>query len=277
MAIKGAPSTGASFCVCVGDHWHERAPHPTQDAATGSACAHPPASPSVRRPAAQRGVRGRDGRSCGIPEQGRSLRQAADLLSGQEGNFAAKRNNLARSLAAIDRLVVYPRETFSFWHCVGRPTIRAGYQEAAAIRDGALVRDIGGAICLASTLLYNVGLLAGMAIEERWCHSVDSYGDARYFELGRDAAVEYAYRDLRMRNDLAAPLMLRARVCDGAVRAEARAPSPQPLDVNVVVSIEESHATLRATATRIIRFADTWHATDATSSIYARASRAADR
>ncbi len=51
-----------------------------------------------------------------------------------------------------------------------------------------------------------------MKIVERHCHSVDSYGDARYFELGRDAAVEYAYLDLRFRNDFPQPLLIRSRV-----------------------------------------------------------------
>lgn len=140
---------------------------------------------------------------------------------GQEARFAGKCHNLELSLAALDGIVVRPGDVLSFWHCVGRPTRRAGYVEAAALRGGLLVEDIGGSICLASTVLYNIGLLSGLTIVERYCHSVDTYGESRYFDLGRDAAVEFPYRDLRLRNDLGVPLLLGASTSDGVVRSEA--------------------------------------------------------
>ncbi len=163
---------------------------------------------------------------------------ARPLISypGQEHRFVAKRHNVELALVRVNGVIIAPGETFSFWSSVGRTTLSAGYAPAAALRDGVLVEDIGGAICLASTLLYNIGLLAGMAIDERWCHSVDSYGDARYFELGRDAAVEYAYRDLRMRNVLDVPLLLRASVDDDEVRAEACSAHAIDFSVNIVVT-----------------------------------------
>ncbi|HEX5479009.1 MAG TPA: VanW family protein, partial [Dehalococcoidia bacterium] len=111
---------------------------------------------------------------------------------GQEQRYEGKVRNLSLSMAAIDGALVMPGEVLSFWRLVGRPTRAAGYKEAAALKAGRLTSEVGGSICLASTVLYNVGLLAGMGILERYCHSVDTYGDARYFELGRDAAVEYA-------------------------------------------------------------------------------------
>lgn len=159
--------------------------------------------------------------------------------AGQEGRFAAKKHNVELALSCVDGLVVAPGETFSFWRCVQRATVRSGYAAAAALKDGVLVDDVGGAICLASTLLFNIGLLSGMAIDERWCHSVDSYGDARYFELGRDAAVEYAYRDLRLRNVFDAPMLLRAWVSADAVCAEAWSSRPADIQVNITVSAPE--------------------------------------
>ena len=159
--------------------------------------------------------------------------------AGQEARFAAKKHNVELALSRIDGVIVAPGETFSFWRCVDRPTIQSGYARAAALRDGVLVDDVGGAICLASTLLFNIGLLSGMAIDERWCHSVDSYGEARYFELGRDAAVEYAYRDLRLRNVFDAPMQLRAWVTVDAVCAEAWSSRPAEIQVNIAVSKPE--------------------------------------
>jgi len=171
--------------------------------------------------------------------------------AGQELRFAAKKHNVELALSRIDALVVEPGETLSFWRAVGRPTARAGYARAAALKDGVLVEDIGGAICLVSTLLYNIGLLSGMAIDERWCHSVDSYGDARYFELGRDAAVEYAYRDLRLRNVLRVPIRLSASVEDDAVHAEAW--SQRVLDLRADVSVSAPACERRVMSVRTVR------------------------
>jgi vancomycin resistance protein YoaR len=153
----------------------------------------------------------------------------------QERAFAGKRRNIEIALAAVDGLRIAPGEMFSFWRCVGRPTQRAGYRRAAALKDGVLTEDIGGALCLVSTVLYNVALLAGMEIVERRCHSVDTYGPSRYFELGRDAAVEYAYIDLRFRNPHQAPLSVCARIEDGMVVAELRCPTAIALQIDIAV------------------------------------------
>jgi vancomycin resistance protein VanW len=140
---------------------------------------------------------------------------------GQEARIAGKRHNLGLTVAALDGIVVRPGEILSFWRRVRRPTKRAGYVEAAALKGGLLVEDVGGSICLTSTVIYNVGLLSGLTVLERYCHSVDTYGENRYFELGRDAAVEFPYRDLRLRNDLGVALLVRASSSDDSVSAEA--------------------------------------------------------
>jgi len=170
---------------------------------------------------------------------------------GQERSFHAKCRNIELALAAVDGVLIAPGEVFSFWRLVGRPTERAGYARAAALKAGVLTEDVGGALCLASTLLYNVALLAGMEIIERRCHSVDSYGDRRYFELGRDAAIEYAYVDLRFRNPHPQPLLLSARIVGDQV--VARLHSPTPLEVDATVDVR---ATIVAEERRILARAD---------------------
>jgi len=172
---------------------------------------------------------------------------------GQEASFPNKRNNVELALAGIDGLLIEPSETFSFWRCVGRPARARGYRLAAAIRDAVLTQDVGGAICLVSTLLYNVGLLGGLTIVERRCHSVDSYGERRYFELGRDAAVEHPYLDLRFRNDLGTPLLLRAHPEAERVVAEAWSAAPLGLCVQIDVDVDASDGLLRARTRRAVR------------------------
>jgi vancomycin resistance protein VanW len=171
---------------------------------------------------------------------------------GQEAHFDGKRHNTELVLSAVDGLLIRPGETFSFWQAVGRPSARAGFRPAAALKDRRLVEDVGGAICLPSTLLYNAGLLAGLTILERHCHSVDSYGSRRYFELGRDAAVEYPYRDLRFRNVLPVPVMLTCSLRDDHIHAEVRSATALDISVEIEVAdlvIEQPRTIVRADTT----------------------------
>jgi len=172
---------------------------------------------------------------------------------GQERQFEGKLHNVGLSLSAIDYMLLRPGDTFSFWRCVGRPTASRGYATAAALRGGQLITESGGSICLTSTLLYNVGLLSGLTVVERHAHSVDTYGSDRYFELGRDASVEFAYRDLRMRNDLSAPVLLRCFVRGQDAHAESWADRNPDLSVALTVCGSDSRPEPGTIAVQTIR------------------------
>lgn len=163
---------------------------------------------------------------------------AVPCYPGQEAAYSAKWRNIHLSLQAIDGTLVSPGETFSFWRCVARPTVARGYGRAAALKNGVLTAEIGGAVCFTSTLVYNVLLLAGLQVTERHCHSVDSYAQDRYFELGRDAAVEYAYRDLRAVNGHPFPVLLRCSINGAGATAEAWTPREIELTVRIDVAID---------------------------------------
>src|SRR5690348_16220248 len=75
---------------------------------------------------------------------------------GQEQLGAAKRQNQRLLAGELDGLVIRPGEVFSVWRTAKRPTAQRGYARAAALKDGVLTTDVGGAICLLSTVLYNV-------------------------------------------------------------------------------------------------------------------------
>ena len=164
---------------------------------------------------------------------------------GQERLARAKRHNQRLLGDALDGTVLQPGETFSLWRLSGRPTAAAGYAPAAAIRSGVLTTDMGGSICLLSTVVYNAALLAGLEIVERYAHSVDTYGDERYFELGRDCAIEYGYRDLRFRNPFDYSVALNVDVDADRVRVAVGSASPRDFTVELAVSepLREAPAT----------------------------------
>lgn len=158
---------------------------------------------------------------------------------GQERLAQAKRKNQALLAAKLDGVVISPGETFSVWRLAPRPTTAGGYAPAAALKNRALTTEVGGAICLLSTVLYNVALLGGMRIVERHAHSVDSYGDRRYFELGRDAAIEFGYLDLRFANPHAFAVQLRVKVTEEAVLGSLHAAERPCLRVRLAVTAPE--------------------------------------
>ena len=128
--------------------------------------------------------------------------------------------------SALHGARVEPGEVLSLWRRSGRPSARRGYLEGSAIVDGRITAEAGGAVCLLSTVLYNAGLLAALEIMERHAHSADIYGEARYFELGRDATIEYGVLDLRFRNPHPWPVLLEISADDSQVAAAFRAPTP---------------------------------------------------
>ncbi|MGE0598297.1 MAG: VanW family protein [Dehalococcoidia bacterium] len=158
---------------------------------------------------------------------------------GQEQLGGAKRRNQVLLAEALHGTVIRPGECFSVWVLAGRPTMAKGYLEAAALRSGKLTTDIGGAVCLLSTVLYNVALLAGMEIRKRSCHSVDSYGEKRYFELGRDAAIEFGYTDLRFSNPHSVALRLNVLVESDRIQCSINGPELAPGPVGLDVSPPE--------------------------------------
>ena len=135
-----------------------------------------------------------------IPERGTPLIRANRV------------SNLRLAAARIDALRLAPGEIFSFCDRTGEPTVRNGFREAPVFVRGTVQTDIGGGLCLLATNLFTTFLRAGCEILERHSHSIDAYGEARFYALGQDAAVAYGYKDLVVRNSTAAGLQVRVQV-----------------------------------------------------------------
>ena len=154
---------------------------------------------------------------------------------GQEHLADGKRHNQQLMASALHGACVQPGEVFSLWHLAGRPSAARGYLPGAAIVNDRLIAETGGAVCLLSTVLYNAGLLAALEIVERHAHSVDSYGEDRYFEIGRDATIDYGVLDLRLRNNHPYPVLLDISADDSQVAAAFRASQPDLPSVMIEV------------------------------------------
>jgi vancomycin resistance protein VanW len=121
-----------------------------------------------------------------------------------------KRANLAKAIALTNGLVIAPNQTLSVWHCLGPPTTGRGWASGRTIINDVMTTDPGGGPCQFSSLIYHLGLLAGLTVIERHHHSRDIHlTDAtRFTPLGLDAAIVHGFKDLRLRNDGVGDLVL---------------------------------------------------------------------
>lgn len=123
--------------------------------------------------------------------------------------FENKLNNIRLTASKLSGLVIPQGAIFSFWHLVGNPSERNGFQKSRIIRNGAVDFEIGGGVCLVSGLVYLAALKAGLKILERHNHSVDIYEEhERISPLGADATVVYGAKDLQFINNSGSAIQL---------------------------------------------------------------------
>ncbi|HXC51478.1 MAG TPA: VanW family protein [Candidatus Limnocylindrales bacterium] len=142
--------------------------------------------------------------------------------------FRNKIHNLQLAIGRMQGFVLLPGEEFSFWRMALEPVAENGYREGAMFINHRVTTSMGGGLCQLSGLIYNLALLSGCEITERFNHSIDAYGENRYIPLGRDATVAYDRKNLRFRNPYAFALRLHLAVneqlASGSVRAEQSLP-----------------------------------------------------
>jgi vancomycin resistance protein VanW len=137
------------------------------------------------------------------------------------GVQAGKETNVTIAAALLDGLVVGANQVFSHHHTIGRTTRRRGFRKGLELRNGESEASVGGGLCQVSNSFYWVALQAGMRIVERHRHGLDLFPDhERTVPFGCGATVVYNYADFRFENPLPVPVMLAARVEDGAFVSE---------------------------------------------------------
>jgi vancomycin resistance protein VanW len=140
---------------------------------------------------------------------------------------AAKRHNIALASGSISGVLLEPGGIFSYWSLVGRPSARRSFRPGRSLVGGRLVLDYGGGLCQLSGLLYHLALQSGLAIIERYPHSLDLYPEEeRYTPLGSDAAVAFGFKDLRFSNPYRFPITLRIELAEWEITARCLAPEP---------------------------------------------------
>lgn len=146
----------------------------------------------------------------------------------QRSMFENKLHNIRLAISRMAPLVLQPGQEFSFWHLALAPTLENDYREGAMFINHQVRSSVGGGLCQLSGLIYNLALLSGCDIVERYNHSIDAYGEERYIPLGQDSTVAYGRKNLRFRNPHGFPLSFELNVDPqhawGSVRADKLLP-----------------------------------------------------
>ena len=121
---------------------------------------------------------------------------------------ADRTHNLELAVNAINNVLIYPGERFSFNDRVGPRVPASGYKEAPVVVMGKLVPGVGGGVCQVSTTLYNAVLMANLKVVRRINHSLPS----AYAPLGHDATVAYDSIDFVFQNNQATPVLIVTRM-----------------------------------------------------------------
>ena len=154
--------------------------------------------------------------------------------------FLNKVHNLQLAIGRMQGLVLAGDAEFSFWRQALKPVARNGYREGAMFINHRVTTSMGGGLCQLSGLLYNLALLSGCVITERFNHSIDAYGESRYIPLGRDATVAYGRKNLRFRNPYGFALRLELAVDEQSASGIVRAERPLPHAITIETMLLET-------------------------------------
>ena len=117
--------------------------------------------------------------------------------------------NLKLAAKALDKIVIRPGETFSFWKLVRRADARERYKDGLIFVNGQIVPSYGGGLCQVSNMLFWLFLHTPLTIVERHGHAVESFpSTTEDLPCGTDATVNEGWKDLKVRNDTKQPFQI---------------------------------------------------------------------
>lgn len=110
--------------------------------------------------------------------------------------------NLKLAAATLNKIVIRPNETFSFWKLVRNADKHVSYKDGLMVSDGVIKTLPGGGLCQISNLLFWLFLHTPLTIVERHSHAIRDFPEPQSdAPIGVDATVSEGWLDLKVRND----------------------------------------------------------------------------
>lgn len=138
-----------------------------------------------------------------------------------------KVHNLKLAAKTMDKLVIAPKETFSFFWLVRHADRDTPYKDGLNFVNGQIAGTYGGGLCQLSNMLFWMFLHTPMTIVERHGHDVESFPPATAdLPCGTDATVSQGWLDLKVRNDTDNMFQLEIRFDDRYMYGRILSQSP---------------------------------------------------
>lgn len=152
------------------------------------------------------------------------LRKLKDVEMSLQRN---KIINLQKAVTRVNKIIIQPGETFSYWRLIGKPTYKKGYKDGMVLYYGKFKTGVGGGLCQLSNLIYWMTLHSPLTVIERHRHSYDVFPDSnRTQPFGSGATYAYNYLDLQIKNETNIPYQLHIQLTDTHLVGEWRANEP---------------------------------------------------
>ncbi|MBR5407268.1 MAG: VanW family protein [Lachnospiraceae bacterium] len=137
--------------------------------------------------------------------------------------------NLSLTAPKINRILIRPGETFSFWHLAGKTSAKKGYKEGLTISGEHTRPGIGGGMCQMTNLIHWMILHSDMEIIEHHHHDgLDLFPDfKRQIPFGTGTSIVYNYLDYRFKNTTDRTYQLIVYTTPEYLCGELRADKPQ--------------------------------------------------
>ena len=150
-----------------------------------------------------------------------------------------KKTNLKQAAKKINKLIIKPGETFSFWYLVGKTSKKYGYKEGLVISKKGLTKDFGGGLCQLANMIHYLVLNSPLEVTELHHHSDALFpDDRRRVPFGTGTSVFYNYLDYRFKNNTAQNVQLLLWIEDDILYGELRSEYEFPYRYKL---IEENH------------------------------------
>lgn len=132
--------------------------------------------------------------------------------------------NLSLAAPKVNGVIIAPGETFSFWHLVGKTSVKKGYKEGLTISGGKTRKGTGGGMCQFTNLIHWMVLHSPLIVTELHHHDrYDLFPDFdRKVPFGTGTSIMYNYMDYRFKNTTDQKFQLLVRVTDTHLCGELR-------------------------------------------------------
>ena len=134
-----------------------------------------------------------------------------------------KITNIKLACEKVNKLVIHPGETFSYWKTIGEPSKKKGYKEGLVISKKGMKSGYGGGLCQMGNMIHLLVLHSPLEVTELHHHSDALFpDDRRRVPFGTGTSVCYNYIDYRFKNTTDQDVQLLVWVENGELCGELR-------------------------------------------------------